>query len=264
MAQMNLIDVAQEAARAAGKILATHFGKKHKIAYKNRHTIVTKFDVMAENVILGILRKDFSRHSFFSEEVGLIQGDSDFLWVIDPLDGTTNFAQGFPHFCISIAFYYQKEPCAAVVYNPMTKEMFTAEARGGAYLNGKKIAVHPATDLSKTIIMVNRAAELREKIRCGMIFAYLTPHVRTIRIHGATALDLCHIACGRIDAMVNGGCEHYDCAAGNLIASEAGARVTNLFGTPWKLEKSDLLVANPVIHQSLLEIFERPEFFLLR
>lgn len=253
---VNLLDITVQAALEAGKIALRNFtAGEHDIVFKDRHNIVTATDTECERSILETLQRYFPRHSYFSEEIGYIHGDADCLWVIDPLDGTTNFSKGFMHFCISIAFYYKKAASAAVVYNPISDELFTASRGSGAYLNGKKISTAGTDDLGKSVVMLNRGATREEKIRAGEIFCKLVPSVRSIRILGATALDLCFVACGRTDALINNGCEYYDAAAGNLVAEEAGARVTNFKGVPWKLERSDLLVARPSLHAQLVQCF---------
>lgn len=247
-----LPETAEAAARKAGSLVKENFRKAMKVRYKDTHNIVTDTDKQAEEIILGILRREFPSHSYFSEEIGFIRGVSDCLWVIDPVDGTTNFSQGYPHFCISIAFCYNNSPVFGIVYDPIHNELFCATRGSGAFLNKKKISVTSHSAVAKAVILLNRGASLEEKMMSTRLYSFLVPRVRTIRQLGATALDLCHIACGRFDAMINSGCEHYDCAAGNLIAAEAGAGVTDFSGIPWKLEKSDLLVANAVLHEQLI------------
>ncbi len=251
-----MLSVAVSVAKKAGNLLKKSFRRAHTVSYKDAHNVVSESDVQAEKIIMAGIKKKFPTHDIFSEEAGMDAQGSDFLWIVDPLDGTTNFTRAVPHFCVSIALAKKGQVVLAVVYNPITGEIFTAEKGKGAFLNGKKISASGLDDISKAVVLVNRGASKEEKVRYTKIFDLLYKHVRSIRVYGSTALDLCYTAAGRFEAVIDNGCEFYDCAAGNLIAMEAGAMVTDFKGSRWAVKKSDILVCSPLLHPQFVGILK--------
>ena len=216
--------------------------------------LVSDADLRAEDIILDILRSAYPDHQRFSEEKGY-EGDpsSNYLWVVDPIDGSRNFIKRFPHYNISIGLLYKRKPVLGSVYQPVLNEQFSAIADQGAWLNGEPIEASVTTNVSETLVAVNR--DWTAKSRYGKGFESLNDVVGSIRILGATAVDLCYVACGRLDALIIYQCRLHDCAAGNLIALQAGATVTDFQGNAWTGdEQSDLLVANPRLHGKLIPI----------
>ncbi|MBI4049243.1 MAG: inositol monophosphatase [Candidatus Doudnabacteria bacterium] len=253
-----MIEKAVEAAKAAGSIIKSSYNKDNFLlhSYKDPYSIVSKTDLNAEAKILEIIQKSFPDHSIFSEETGLIDHKSDYLWMIDPLDGTTNFVHHISHFCISIALTHKHQPISAVIYNPIHNELFTAEKDKGAFLNGKKLLLPETQMMAKSVIFMGRGVAKGETLRFGRILSELTKHVRTIRVLGSAALGLCYTASGRYDALIINSCEAYDCAAGVLICQEAGLIVTNFKGHSWKMKLDDVLVTNSKNTQSYIEILK--------
>lgn len=252
-----MIKTAIVAARRAGDIVRDGFDVRgSKVTYKSVDTVVTETDYQAERVILETLKETFPNHAYYSEEAGVSDWQSDYLWVIDPLDGTTNFSRGIPHCAIALCLLQQSKPLLAVVYQPLTNELFTAEASKGAFLNGQKLKTGRQEYLEQTVVVANRASNKMEKNRFTKIFAALSPEVRTIRLLGATAIDICYVASGKFDIAFSNGCYRYDCAASNLIAKEAGLQVTGFLGEPydWSKDASDVLITNEMLQPPLIDI----------
>lgn len=246
------------AGQKAGAFLKDSFASSHILSYKDPLNIVTEADIAAEKIILDVLQNAFPEHSFFSEEAGLIDNDSEYLWIIDPLDGTTNFSRGFAHFGVSIALTYQHKLVLGVVAKPLTGEIFSAQIEKGAFLNGNPIHTNNESDLKKSVILLGRSASSNELMRFGTVYSALAPHVRTFRAYGSIAMDGSAVAQGIFEAQVLNGANFYDCAAVAMIAKEAGASVTDFKGTPWSSvpERSDLIIANPTLHASLVSLLD--------
>lgn len=249
---------ALDAALAAGEVIRKNFGQFQHVTYKDDKSVVTQTDVEAEQIILRAIIQSYPSHTIFSEEKGWRrQSLSSYVWLVDAIDGTSNFARGIPHFNISISLQREGKTIVGVVYQPMTHELFYARVGGGAFLNGKKIQCSTFDDLGKSFVILNRSGGKKERLRHAMIYEFITPRVRTLRVLGACAVDTCYCACGRFDAMINSDSKPHDCAAGNLIAKEAGAMATNFQGeAPKSIEIEDFLIAGPVLHRELLKLFE--------
>lgn len=253
-----MIDIAISAAKQAGDLLRQAYNQSGftHYTYKDASQIVSEVDVASEKCILGILQALFPDHSYFSEESGLTRQESAYYWVIDPLDGTTNFTRKLPHFNVSIALLKDNKPALAVVYHPLIDELYAAEFGKGAFLNGSKIRLSDVEEMSKSVVSIGRGASPEARKVAAKSFELLAPNVRSIRDFGATALDLSYLAAGKFDAHVNNSCNLYDCAAGNLIAIEAGACLTDFAGQPfdWNKEVSDILVTTPQLQKQYLDI----------
>jgi myo-inositol-1(or 4)-monophosphatase len=245
-------------ARQAGLLLKEKFDQPHTIEYKGRINIVTEADHASEALIMSCIRETYPDHDILTEEsLGIAQG-SDFRWIIDPLDGTTNYAHGYPVFCVSIALENKGEICCGAVYNPMLDEMFSAEMGGGAFLNGSPIHVSDTADLSKSLLATGFPYDVRDSRENNInYFSNMAVNVQAIRRAGAAALDMAYVAAGRFDGFWELKLMPWDTAAAWLIVTEAGGQVTNLFGEHFYLYAPHVLASNGIIHQDMMEILSK-------
>lgn len=256
-----MIDVAIQAAKEAGALIKQGFyaDSAPESAFKQENDIlqvVTDFDTAAEQRIVSRLRKAFPDHAIFSEEAGDTPTSSDYRWIVDPIDGTSNYARQIPFFCVSIGLTYKDEPILGVVYQPIADELFVAQKDKGAFLNGKEIKVAEVSDLSKAFVTVDRGKTQYEKERFSTITTELTKHVRSMRIPGSGALQACYVACGRFDAAIFNGLSFYDVAAAAVIAKEAGAQISDFSTDAWELETGDMLIAHPSLQRQLVNVLQ--------
>lgn len=243
------------AAYEGARVLRSHLGNLTTISRKSELELVTEADVAAEAAVLSVIRSRFPDHDILAEESGRTVGDADRQWIIDPLDGTTNFAHEIPVFAVSIAFALAGEPTAGVVLNPMSGELFCALKGDGATLNGTPIRVSKAETLSESLLATGFPYTVRENIDEIMHrFSRCTRSARGIRRMGAAALDLCYVACGRFDGFWEQTLQPWDTAAGSLIAAEAGALVTDFFGNPYRVGRGDILATNGKIHNDMMSL----------
>jgi len=244
----------------AAKVVRKHFGK---VGYelKAKANLVTKADVASQQTILKIIKKNFPTHDYLAEENGLKQTSSDYLWVIDPIDGTTNFAHTFPQCSISIALFYKKEVVLGGVMNPITGELFMAEKGKGATLNGKKIHVSKISKLENSLLVTgfpynrfNRMPELLKR------FGNFLVSCHDVRRLGSAALDLCWLAAGRIEGYWEDNLNPWDVSAGMLILQEAGGKMTDFNGKKYKNISEygkTVLASNGKIHAQMLKIMKK-------
>jgi len=250
-----LLDIAVEAARAAAHLVVTDrpAGRLDVAATKSSATdIVTEMDRAAEALLVERILGRRPNDGVLGEEGGA-QGSSDFVWVIDPLDGTTNFLHGFPQFAVSIALKVRGRAEVAVVYDPLRQELFTAVRGGGAQLDGKRLRVSERRELEESL--VGTGFPYREQGRLDaylQMFRAVTLKCRGIRRPGAAALDLAYVAAGRLDGFWELGLKEWDMAAGCLLITEAGGMVTDLHGGARHLEVGDVCAGNPRVHAALL------------
>ena len=251
------LKTAIKAAKAAGKIIRQSFGKHVDLHYKTGSDFVTNIDIDAEKRIITIIKKKYPEHSIYGEESGLEKKDSRFMWVIDPLDGTTNFTMVNPFFNTAIALVKDGEIIAAVVYNPILEELFTAEKGKGAFLNGNKIHVNDKNNLSKTIVTFCHGSKKPEHIeRVIKIYSQLKRQANHTRQVGAAALELAYVACGRTSVFCMSNMNAYDVAAGALLVSEAGGKVTDFSNKRFTINSVDLLATNSIFHKRILSIIK--------
>ena len=241
------------AAQAAGIVLRDGFGRQHRIEYKGEADLVTEADEEAERKIGEVLHEAFPEHGMLTEEGGETEGQGDARWVVDPLDGTTNYAHGVPFFCTSIALERAGEIVLGVVHDPMANETYTAERGGGATLNGEPLEVS-STDGPTRALLGTSFADRPEELEVGLdVFGRLAAVARGMRRLGSGALDLCYVAAGRLDGCFERGFSTWDVAAGVLIVEEAGGKVTDQRGRGLDLEGSEgLMASNGLIHSSLV------------
>ena len=241
-------------AREAGAILRAGYNKEHQVNYKGVIDLVTEVDHQSEAFLLGEIQRDFADHHIFSEESGVIHGNDEHIWYIDPLDGTVNYAHHIPIFCVSIAYAFHGELKLGAVYEPMRDELFLAERGKGATLNGKPIGVSSATELQKSLLVTGFPYDAwnteQDNFANFVKFGKLTQGVRRL---GSAALDLCYVAAGRFDGFWELALKPWDVAAGGLICEEAGANVTNVKGkADYITPPQSVVAAAPGIHTLML------------
>ncbi len=243
------------AAYASGRILRSKFGHISSIVKKGRIDLVTEADTESEQAVIHTIRSRFPHHAILTEESGRHPGDSDNRWIIDPLDGTTNFAHGLPVFATSIAFAHQGEVVMGLVNNPVMGELFTAVKGRGAFLNGKPIRVSDKTRMTDCLLATGFAYNFHEIIREIMTrLEHSLTASQGIRRMGSAAIDLCYVACGRFDGYFEQNLKPWDTAAGQLIAREAGASVTDFKNRPFDPFMLEIAAATPAIHKELLAL----------
>lgn len=250
----SLVQVAVEAARSAGRFLREAFTRPRHVGRKGPKDLVTDADRRAEQLILTCIRNHFPDHRILAEETGVLPGVSGITWVVDPLDGTTNYAHGYPCFAVSIAACADGTLLAGAVYDPMRDEMFTAQRGGGAFLNGTPVRVSTTDALSEALVATGFPYDMSGAGRQSLNqFVALALRSQEIRRAGSAALDLCAVACGRFDAYWEIGIDSWDIAAGALMVQEAGGRVTGFTGKPVDLTRREVLATNGTLHPQMIE-----------
>jgi len=245
------LQVAIEAAREGGRILKEEWTRPVHISYKGDVDLVTQADKRSEEAVVGRLRREFPSHAIVAEEGSGSESNSPFRWHVDPLDGTTNFAHHFPQFAVSIGLEEAGELVAGVVLNPCNDEMFTAARGEGAQLNGQPIRVSQADRLAVSLLGTGFPTHKRNQNPNIHFYWQFTLASHGVRRMGAAALDLCMVACARLDAFWEFGLKSWDTAAGALIVREAGGRVTDFEGKPFSPGDNVCLASNGLIHEEI-------------
>ena len=246
----------QTMAREAGELLMGHFRRRVKIEYKGSADLVTIADRESEALILSRIREHFPAHDVMGEEGTRIETGSDYKWYVDPLDGTTNFAHGYPVFCVSLGVEFRGQRVAAVIYDPTRDEMFSASKGNGARLNGEAIHVSSIAKLAESLIATGFPSHKRHKNPNIYFYHHLTLRSHGVRRAGSAALDLCNVAGGRYEGFWEFNLNPWDTAAGVLIVQEAGGRVTDFSGGPFQIDSRETLASNALIHEELLAEFQ--------
>ena len=243
-------------AREAGEIIRAGFHQHNQIELKGEIDLVTETDKQSESFLLGAIADKFPTHRVISEETGGREGSDEHVWYLDPLDGTTNFAHGLPIFSVSIAYGKVGTPTLGVVYNPISDEMFSAEKGKGTWLNGSPIKASSTTKLSQSLLVTGFPYDRFKNPDNNLShFNKFTLQVQGIRRLGSAALDLCNVACGRVDGYWEVRLEPWDLAAGTLIAREAGAIVSKTDGNPDMLTAPySVTAANPDLYNEMLKV----------
>jgi myo-inositol-1(or 4)-monophosphatase len=252
----SFLEIAIETAREAGAILLEEFARPVKISYKGEVDIVTQADKRSEQAVVARLHKYFPKHAVVAEEGGGAETDSPFRWHVDPLDGTTNFAHGYPCFAVSIGLEEAGELIAGVIYQPVSGELFSAARGEGAYLNQQPIRVSPIETLSTSLLGTGFPAVKRAQNPNIRYYWDFTMRSHGVRRDGSAALDLAAVACGRFDGFWEFGLHSWDTAAGVLLVREAGGMVTNFDGSPYRLGDQQLLASNSQIHAEMQRVAE--------
>jgi myo-inositol-1(or 4)-monophosphatase len=245
----------QELGREAGLLLMSFFGKV-AVEYKGDVDLVTEADRSSEKLIVERIRKQWPEHDLIGEEGSRRETGSDFCWYVDPLDGTTNFAHGFPVFCVSLALEYKSERVAAVVYDPTRDEMFAAERGSGSRLNGAAIHVSKTSRLAESLVATGFPSHKRHKNPNIHFYHQITLRSHGVRRAGSAALDLCYVACGRFDAFWEFNLNSWDTAAGVLLVQEAGGQVTNYQNGPFTIDSREVLASNGLVHREMVREFQ--------
>lgn len=251
----NFKKVAIQSAKEAGRIIERNFRKINQISFKKDSSLLTEIDLRAERAILRLIKKNFPSHDILSEEIGGKIGEK-YTWVIDPLDGTTNYTRDIPFFSTSIVLLYQRNPILGIVFNPINKEFYFAEKGKGAFLNGKRIKVGQQKILSKAVILFNKYRAKEDFIKFHRIVGLVGGKCATFRVLGSVILSLCYLASGKVDAFFTVGHSPWDLVAGVLIIKEAGGKVTNLKGKDWQIGEKDIIAANTKLHNQLLKLIK--------
>lgn len=248
--------VAVETALAAGRLLRERLGQVQEIRFKGTVNLVTEVDEASERLIVERIRAAFPEHAILSEEGGVSSSaqDARYLWVVDPLDGTTNYAHGYPLFAVSIALVVDGTPELGVVYQPVLDELFLAERGAGAYLNGRRIQVSDQETMIMALLATGFPYDLERRKRALAHFGRFTTITRAIRRDGSAALDLCYVAAGRFDGFWEPELAPWDTAAGALIVREAGGVVTDYAGRPLTLDSTSCVASNGRLHQQILDV----------
>ena len=250
-----MLNFAIRVAQDAGRLLRDRVGTKIDIDHKGAINIVTDVDLASERLIREQIATHYPRHQVLAEEGGLAETASDYRWVVDPLDGTTNFAHGYPVFCVSIALEYQGETLLGVVYDPMRDELFAAERGGGATLNNRPIRVSKIDDLMQSLLSTGFPYDIKTSTLKNLDhWANFAMNAQALRRDGAAALDLCYVACGRFDGFWELNLSPWDTAAGTLIVTEAGGRVTNFKGDKFSNYEPQVVASNGLIHDRMIEV----------
>jgi myo-inositol-1(or 4)-monophosphatase len=247
------LEVAVAAAETAGEVLRSGFGREQTVKYKGKVDLVTEVDERAEAVIGELLRGAFPGYGMLAEEGGRRLGEGDSRWIVDPLDGTTNYAHGLPIFAVSIALERAGEVVLGVVHDPMRGETYVAERGGGATLNGEPIRVSDTDEPIRALLVTGFPYDRSDMGTAVELFGRLTELTQGVRRLGAAALDLCYVAAGRLDAYYEKGLHAWDVAAGSLILKEAGGRITDYRGREVDLEGREIVASNGLLHPVLLE-----------
>lgn len=254
------LEAAVAAARAAGALLREHVDGARQIDYKGEINLVTEMDRRSEQIVVRSLHAAFPDHGFLAEEGTSIENDSPFRWIIDPLDGTTNYAHGYPNFSVSIALEREGELMVGVVYDPMRDELFTAAKGGGAQLNGRPLRVSTAQTLIRSLLATgfpyDRATSEKNNLN---YFHALLMASQEVRRCGSAALDLCSVAAGRLDGYWELKLHPWDVAAGTLIVREAGGMVSDLSGTRFSIHDREILASNGRIHAMMIEVLREAD-----
>jgi myo-inositol-1(or 4)-monophosphatase len=249
------LNTAVEIARESGALLAELFTQPMEITYKRRSDLVTAADRRSEALIVERLQRHFPEHGIVAEEGGGHSAPSEYCWYVDPLDGTTNFAHGFPMFCVTLGLARRGEVIAGVVYDPTRDDLYTAERGGGAYLNGRRLQVSRTEKLSECLVATGFPPFATNHDLNIKFYFRFTELSHGIRRCGSAALDLCSVAAGRFDGFWELKLNPWDKAAGSLLVTEAGGRMSDIQGRPFDLLGDDVFASNGLIHDQMLEVF---------
>jgi myo-inositol-1(or 4)-monophosphatase len=251
------LSFAKNIAQGAGLLLKKGWGRAHRIHYKGAANLVTEMDILSEKYLVAAIHRRFPHHSILAEEKTAPETDSAYRWVIDPLDGTTNYAHGLPIFSVSIALEREKEILLGVVYAPLQDHFFWAEKGKGAFLNRKRIQVSSISRLSESLLATGFPYDLRtSSINNLDHFAHFAMRTHAVRRLGSAALDLCYVAAGWFDGYWEMKIGPWDLAAGSLIVREAGGKVTDFSGEPIHLDGRLVLATNGKIHRPMMRILK--------
>ena len=252
-----MLNFEMETAREAGQILLEKFGRKINISLKGDINLVTEADLASEKMIVEKIRSHYPKHSILAEESGAATiDDSVWKWIIDPLDGTTNYAHGYPCFCVTLALEHAGEIVVGATFDPTREEMFSAEKGNGATLNGRRIRVSETEKLCDALLVTGFPYNAREREDFARHFTGFTRKARGIRRDGSAAIDMAYVACGRFDGFWEEGLNPWDVAAGVLLIEESGGRVSYYDDSKFSVYKPPICASNTLIHAEMLEVLK--------
>jgi myo-inositol-1(or 4)-monophosphatase len=257
-----MLNFAIQTARDAGRILSERFGRVLQVSNKGDIDLVTEADLAAERFITERIKSHYPRHAILAEEAdasGVVhEGRSEWKWIIDPLDGTTNYAHGYPCFCVSVALERDGVVELGVIYDPTRDETFAAERGEGATLNGRRIRVSEIDDLNQAMLCTGFPYNVREMGDFARHFYNFIMQAQAVRRDGSAALDLAYVACGRFDGFWEEGLRPWDVAAGVLLVEEAGGRVSYYDGSAFNIYTPPILASNGIIHEAMMRVLQKP------
>lgn len=254
MADTKFIGAMEEIAREAGVLLHEKFKQRIGFTYKGDADLVTEADKAAEKLITDRIREQFPGHDLFGEEGTRTNTGSDYRWYIDPLDGTTNFAHGFPVFCVSLGLEFKRERVAGVLYDPTRDELFAAEKGSGCILNGERVHVSKVNNLAECLTGTGFPSHKRHTNPNIYFYHVITLRTHGVRRAGSAALDLANVASGRLDAFWEFNLNPWDTAAGVVLVQEAGGRITKFDGSPWTIDSRETLATNGLVHDAMMDV----------
>ncbi|MBW2976494.1 inositol monophosphatase [Candidatus Woesearchaeota archaeon] len=243
-----------KAAKSAGSVVLKNYNNIGKIKFKTPRDLVTKVDILSEKTIIEIIRKKFPEHSFITEESGAIDKKSRYTWIIDPIDGTTNFVAKIPQFAVSIALAKNNKIIMGAVYNPLTKEMFFAEKGKGSYLNNKRLFVSKKSRLKDCILAFSAPTDIRLGRKTFSILRKNHGTFRALRNLGSAALNMCYIANGKFDLYFSLRIRPWDVAAAKLVVEEAGGKVSCIKGKEWLIRHKKIAASNKIMHNQFIKL----------
>lgn len=254
-----MLNFAIQTARAAGHLLAERLGRSLQITNKSELDLVTEADLASEQLIIDRIKTYYPRHAILAEESGAtLPGTSEvqpeWRWIIDPLDGTTNYAHGYPCFCVSIGLEHEGRLELGVIYDPVGEELFTAERGEGAALNGRRIHVSATRNLAGALLCTGFPYDVRERGEFARHFANFIMNAQAVRRDGSAALDLAYVACGRFDGFWEEGLHPWDVAAAALMIEEAGGRLSHYDGSAFDIYSPPILASNGLVHEQMMRV----------
>src|SRR5437763_8123310 len=254
-----MLNFAIQTARDAGHLLAERFGHSLQISNKSELDLVTESDLASERLIIDRIKTHYPQHAILAEESGASatedrERQSEWRWIIDPLDGTTNYAHGYPCFCVSIGLEFKGRMQIGVIYDPLRDELFAAERGDGATLNGRRVRVSATDDLNRALLCTGFPYDVRERNDFARHFRNFIMSAQSVRRDGSAALDLAYVAAGRFDGFYEEGLRPWDVAAGVLLVEEAGGRITHYDGKPFQIYTPPIAASNGLVHDAMLEV----------
>jgi myo-inositol-1(or 4)-monophosphatase len=254
----SLLNFAIQMAHDAGRILADHYGRVTQIRHKGTIDLVTEADLASELLIVERIKTHYPRHSILAEESGAsaAEGASEWKWIVDPLDGTTNYAHAYPCFCVSIGLEHKGEMALGVIYDPLRDETFAAERGAGATLNGRRIRVSEIDELNQALLCTGFPYDVRDHGDFARHFNNFIKHAQAVRRDGSAALDLASVACGRFDGFWEEGLRPWDVAAGKILIEEAGGRVSRYDGAAFDIYTPPIMASNGLVHEAMMRVLQ--------
>ena len=254
-----MLNFAIQTAREAGHLVAERFGRSIRITNKSELDLVTESDLASERLIIDRIKTYYPRHAILAEESGASEPadrerHSDWRWIIDPLDGTTNYAHGYPCFCVSIGLEFRGRMEIGVIYDPLRDDLFATERGDGVTLNGHRVHVSATRSLNSALLCTGFPYDVRERSEFARHFANFIMNAQAVRRDGSAALDLAYVACGRFDGFWEEGLHPWDVAAAVLMIEEAGGRVTHYDGSAFDIYGVPILASNGLIHDQMMKV----------